>query len=169
MSKDVNSLNQAFSMIRDFRQPRGRRYSLQAILMLTSLAMMDGASSEQEVVRWAEQDGRRWLDLIGIRRRRGPSLATLHRVIRGIDRSQLSRALSVISGSSEEDAGFTAGVITAGTASGIEKQNFHLLNETIGSLFERDSDAAESQHISEAGLKIWGVSTERDSSAWRGL
>lgn len=172
MSRDVQKLKQAFSMVRDFRQPQGRRYSLQAILVLTSLAMIDGAQSEQEVVAWTEHEGKRWLNLIGIRRRRGPSLATLHRVFRGIDRDQLSEALTSISGQ-----GVSASEISPQPSFARllpEKESFDLLNNCIENLFESRSevDKGNTQHISEAGLKIWGINLDRDvnaaQNAWRG-
>lgn len=176
MSRDVQTLKQAFSMVRDFRQPQGRRYSLQAILLLTSLAMIDGAQSEQDVVAWTEQEGKRWLNLIGIRRRRGPSLATLHRVFRGIDREQLSDALTSISGRScgRIKSSVEISPQQAFQAEKPMKESFDLLNNCIENLFESRSevDDGDRQHISEAGLKIWGVNLDRDTNAgqhsWRG-
>lgn len=176
MSRDVQTLKQAFSRVRDFRQPQGRRYSLQAILLLTSLAMIDGAQSEQEVVAWMEHEGKRWLNLIGIRRRRGPSLATLHRVFRGIDREQLSDALTSISGrpGGRTDSRVELSPQQEFHAEKPLKESFDLLNNCIGNLFESRSDVedGERQHISEAGLKIWGMNLDRDTNAgqhfWRG-
>ncbi|MBK9316297.1 MAG: transposase family protein [Acidobacteria bacterium] len=176
MSRDVQTLKQAFSMVRDFRQPQGRRYSLQAILLLTSLAMIDGAQSEQDVVAWTEQEGKRWLNLIGIRRRRGPSLATLHRVFRGIDREQLSDALTSISGRScgRINSSVEISPQQAFQAEKPMKESFDLLNNCIENLFESRSEVndGDRQHISEAGLKIWGVNLDRDTNAgqhsWRG-
>ena|GEM_PF-1649950 len=94
MSNHVPSLQEVFSEIRDFRNPQGKRYKLQAVLVLSCLAMMHGAQSEQAIAEWSGNQGRKWLRLLGFRRLRGPSRATIHRIFRGIDRTQLRAALS---------------------------------------------------------------------------
>ncbi|MGE0103872.1 MAG: transposase family protein [Blastocatellales bacterium] len=162
MSRDVYRMQQVFSTVSDFRHPRGRRYSLEAILMLTGLAMMNGAQSEKEVIDWTRSEGRRWLDQIGIRRRRGPSLATLHRVFRGIDRGQLNCALEKLNG---ESAALSACELTPGhNVPQADKQNFDLMLETLAA----ENGRAE-QHPGGAGLKIWGVDLDRDTREWRAL
>ena len=94
MSGRVPTLLDAFSLIEDFRHARGKRYKLPAILLLTWLAMLHGKRSELEIAEWGDGEGRRWLPLLGVRRRRGPSYATIHRIMRGIDRRQLEAVLS---------------------------------------------------------------------------
>ncbi|MBK7598508.1 MAG: transposase family protein [Acidobacteria bacterium] len=94
MSGQTTSLQDALSQVKDFRNRQGRRYQLQAVLVLACLGLMHGAQSEQAIAEWSENQGRRWWRLLGIRRRRGPSLSTIQRVIRGVDRRQLESAMS---------------------------------------------------------------------------
>jgi len=157
-------MQQVFSTVSDFRHPRGRRYSLEAILMLTGLAMMNGAQSEKEVIDWTRTEGRRWLDHIGIRRRKGPSLATLHRVFRGIDRGQLNSALERLN---VESGALSACEMSPGrddSQSLTDKQNFDLMLETLAA-----ENAGADQHPGGAGLKIWGIDLDRETREWRAL
>lgn len=162
MSRDVHRMQQVFSTVSDFRHPRGRRYSLEAILMLTGLAMLNGAQSEKEVIDWTRTEGRRLLDQIGIRRRRGPSLATLHRVFRGIDRRQLNSALEKLNIDSGAISACEPGTAPDGPVP--DKQNFDLMLETLAA-----ENTRTDQHPGSSGLKIWGADLDRDSRDWRAL
>lgn len=164
MSRDVHRMQQVFSTVRDFRQPRGRRYSLEAILMLTGLAMMNGAQNEKEVIDWTHNEGRRLLDQVGIRRRKGPSLATLQRVFRGIDRRQLNSALEMLN---VDSAALSACELSPGNDDHqalTDKQNFEMMLETLAA-----ENARMDQHPGGAGLKIWGIDLDRETLDWRAL
>jgi hypothetical protein len=55
--------------------------------------MMHGAQSGEAIAAWSKNQGRKWLGLLGMRRRRGPSHATIKRIFKGIDRVQLEEVL----------------------------------------------------------------------------
>ncbi|HYE72785.1 MAG TPA: ISAs1 family transposase [Blastocatellia bacterium] len=93
-TKRIPPLREALAEIADFRQASGRRYELTSILLLACVAMMCGARSEQAIADWGENYGRRWLQRLGIKRQRGPSQSTIHRVLKGIDCRQLEAALA---------------------------------------------------------------------------
>lgn len=93
-TKRIPPLREALAEIQDFRQASGKRYELTSLLLLACVAMMCGASSEQAIADWGENYGSRWLRRLGINRARGPSQATIHRVLKGIDCAQLEAALS---------------------------------------------------------------------------
>ncbi len=195
MSGSVPSLQEAFSEIKDFRHPQGKRYKLQAVLVLTCLAMMHGAQSEEAIAEWGENQGRRWLRLLGIRRRRGPSQATIQRIFKGIDRTHLESVMShwskeiltaVGSASAASDPDLDHRVFRRDrelnnnyrpedslsalsdwvglVMSQLPEFDLKINEERRDSLFESltlsgDQDAS-AQHVSAAGLKIWGVDYE---------
>lgn len=93
-TKQIPPLREALAEIADFRQASGKRYELTSLLLLACVAMMCGASSEQAIADWGANYGPRWLRRLGIHRARGPSQATIHRVLKGIDCRALEAALS---------------------------------------------------------------------------
>lgn len=90
----VPSLRDALAEVPDFRQAQGRRYELLPLLLLCCVAVMCGCRSQAAIAEWGTNYGERWLVLLGIRRRRGPSQPTLHRIFRGIDCEQLEQAVT---------------------------------------------------------------------------
>jgi DDE_Tnp_1-associated len=77
----------------EFRQSQGKRYALQSVLVLSCVAMMNGARSEPEIADWCARYGARWMKWLGIAGEKGPSAATLARIFRGVDGSRLEAAL----------------------------------------------------------------------------
>lgn len=162
------TLQEALSQVRDFRNPQGRRYQLQAVLGLACLAMMHGAGSEGAIARWGETEGRRWLRLLGIRRRRGPSLSTIQRIFRGVDRAELESAMRQWSGRTAEAvpgeeapldtiSRWVSEIIGSLPAEGGEREA-RIEQLAVGS-FQADPSF---QSLGEGGLKIWAVDLERD-------
>ena len=89
----VPSLRDALADVPDFRHSQGRRYQLLPLLLLCCVAMMCGCRSQAAISEWGSNYGRKWLARLGIRRRRGPSQPTLHRIFKGIDCARLERVV----------------------------------------------------------------------------
>jgi predicted transposase YbfD/YdcC len=79
----------ALRSVPDPRQARGRRYSLQAILMLALTGVMAGARSWTALAQWA-RDGQHRVRLCGS----PPSLWTFRRVLCAVDVTAVEAALS---------------------------------------------------------------------------
>jgi predicted transposase YbfD/YdcC len=90
----VPSLRDALAEVVEFRQARGRRYELLSVLLLCCVAVLCGYRSQAAIAEWGLNYGRQWLRRLGIRRRRGPSQPTLHRIFKGIDCEQLERVVT---------------------------------------------------------------------------
>jgi predicted transposase YbfD/YdcC len=79
----------ALGSVPDPRKARGRRYSLQAILMLALTGVMAGARSWTALAQWA-REGQHQVRLCG----RPPSLWTFRRVLCAVDVAAVEAALS---------------------------------------------------------------------------
>jgi len=89
---NVPSLQEALenAELGEFRQRQGKRYALQPVLLLSCVALMCGAQSEQEIAKWCSTDyGKRWIKWLGIKTQRSPSTATIIRIFRGVDCGRL--------------------------------------------------------------------------------
>jgi predicted transposase YbfD/YdcC len=93
-TRKVPSLKDALAEVAEFRQAQGRRYELLSVLLLCCVAVMCGYRSQAAIAEWGTNYGRRWLARLGIKRRRGPSQPTLHRIFKGLDCQQLERAVA---------------------------------------------------------------------------
>lgn len=92
-TRKVPSLRDALAEVAEFRQVRGRRYELLPVLVLCCVAVMCGYGSPAAIAQWGTNYGRKWLVRLAIKRRRGPSQSTLHRIFKGIDHEQLERVV----------------------------------------------------------------------------
>jgi predicted transposase YbfD/YdcC len=90
----VPSLRDALADVPEFRQAQGRRYELLPVLLLCCVAVMCGYKSQAAIAEWGANYGRRWLRLLGIEGRRGPSQPTLHRIFKGLDHERVERAIA---------------------------------------------------------------------------
>jgi predicted transposase YbfD/YdcC len=76
----VPSLVEVFATIPDFRQSRGKRHSLQALLLLACVAMLAGARGQSGIADWAKNYGEPWRTRLGFTHPKGPSQSTVQRV-----------------------------------------------------------------------------------------
>ncbi len=90
----VPSLRDALADVPDSRQAQGRRYELLPVLLLCCVAVMCGARSQAAIAEWGHNYGSRWLSRLGIRRRRGPSQPTLHRIFKALDGALFERCVT---------------------------------------------------------------------------
>ncbi len=90
----VPSLLEALSAVPDPRSRRGRRYSVASVLALAVCAMLCGARSLYAIAQWGRDQGavEVWAAL-GIGRAATPSVATLFRLFRDLDRDAFEAAL----------------------------------------------------------------------------
>ena len=90
----VPSLLEALAAVPDPRQRRGRRYSAAAILTLSVCALVCGARSLYAIAQWGREQGSAEVRAaLGITRASTPSVATLFRLFRDLDRDAFERAL----------------------------------------------------------------------------
>jgi hypothetical protein len=98
--QELGTLLEALNQVPDARHARGVRYGLGAVLGLCILAFMCGRTTLSGVWRFGA-DHRSLLRQLGIARARSPSVATLSRLLGGVDADGLQRAV----------AGWLAGVV----------------------------------------------------------
>ena len=93
--EEMPSLLEALAAVPDPRKARGRRYGLATLLALSVCAMLAGARSLYAIAQWGRDrnaaDVRRAL---GIRHADMPSVATLFRAFRDLDRDAFEAALA---------------------------------------------------------------------------
>lgn len=93
MNSQKLSLKEALAEIPDFRQASGRRYELGAVLLLICVALLCGYRSQAAIAEWGQNYGGGWLRRLGIKRQRGPSQATIQRVLTGVSAREVESAL----------------------------------------------------------------------------
>jgi predicted transposase YbfD/YdcC len=89
----VPALIDYLAQVPDFRQARGQRHPLAAVLALACVAMLSGARSESAIADWAAQHGAEWRQRLGLTHPTGPSQATLARLFQGLDWRQVEEQL----------------------------------------------------------------------------
>jgi predicted transposase YbfD/YdcC len=77
----------------DFRDPRGVRHPLRAVLLLACVAMLCGARGESAIAEWARNYGETWRAPLGFTRPDGPSQSTVQRIFKGLDCEMLEHRL----------------------------------------------------------------------------
>lgn len=81
--------------IPDPRNPSGKRYSLQSILALIAVAMLNGQTSLRSISKWGRRLSRSQLELFNIKRGNSPSQTTMHYLLVRLDPVILERTLGV--------------------------------------------------------------------------
>lgn len=94
MSPIVPPLAAVLADFPDFRDRRGVRHPIAAVLLLACVAMLCGARSESAIAEWAENYGERWRLRLGFTHPTGPSQSTVQRLFKGLDRDALEARLA---------------------------------------------------------------------------
>ena len=89
----MERLRDALDQVPDPRSRLGRRHSLGAILVLAVGAMLCRAKSLYAISQWGRDQGTPVAQALGFTRHQTPSVATLHRVFRALDRETFERVL----------------------------------------------------------------------------
>lgn len=92
MVSQSRPLIEVLAEIPDFRSNRGKRHALAAILALACSAMLCGARSYTAIAAWGRNYGGRLMQALGFTRQ-PPCAATLHTVLRRVDREAVEAKL----------------------------------------------------------------------------
>jgi predicted transposase YbfD/YdcC len=85
MDEQVPTLGSMLARVSDPRAARGRRHPWSALLLVMVAGVLSGANSQRGLARWSQAAGPARRRQLGVTRRRGPSLATLNRVLSRVD------------------------------------------------------------------------------------
>lgn len=94
MTRPSLALIDLFSSIPDFRQSRGKRHPLASILSLTVSAILCGYKSYSAIAEWGRFYGQHLASALGFTHAKTPCAATLHNVLRQIDKDLLEDKLA---------------------------------------------------------------------------
>src|SRR5205085_12044700 len=103
MTRSSLALTEVFSAIPDFRQARGKRYPLPAILALAAAAMLCGYRSYSAIAEWGRNYGQALASALGFTNGKTPCAATLHTIFRHLDKQCFE----------EQPGGWAEGVLSA--------------------------------------------------------
>ena len=93
MRQPCRPLKDVLAEITDPRQARGKRHSLVALLALVCVATLCGYRSYSAMAEWGRNYGREVMRALGFTHPTPPCAATLHRVLRRLDRQAVEAAL----------------------------------------------------------------------------
>src|SRR5512136_1434948 len=84
----------ALSQVPDFRQSKGKRHPLVAVLALAVVAVLCGARSLTAISQWGREHSEQVLKALGFTHFPGPCVATLHRIFSQLDVSLFEQILT---------------------------------------------------------------------------
>ena len=94
MSETSVSLFDCFSSVPDPRSPLGKRYSLNAILTLCSVAMLCGCRSLYAIAQFGRERGKHFATAMGFTREDTPCCTTLHYLFAALDKAAFEDAIT---------------------------------------------------------------------------
>src|SRR5690242_11967623 len=135
MLSQSRPLIEVLAEIPDFRQNRGKRHPLEAMLTLACSAMLCGYRSYTAMAEWGRHYGAPLVRALGFTHR-APCAATLHTVLRGVDRKAVEAKLGawaegLLGEAPQPEGGEDALAIDGKTLRGSQKQGApgaHLLS-----------------------------------------
>ena len=87
------SLRAALEQLPDVRRGQGLEHPLGGVLALAVCAVLCGARSQYAVSQWGQDCGPDIRAVLGLKRERGPSGATVHRIFRRLDHAAFEQVL----------------------------------------------------------------------------
>lgn len=87
------ALRAALEQLPDVRRGQGLEHPLGGVLALAVCAVLCGARSQYAVSQWGQDCGPEIRAALGLKRERGPSGATVHRIFRRLDHAAFERVL----------------------------------------------------------------------------
>lgn len=135
MVPQTRPLIEVLAEIPDFRSPHGKRHPLGAILALACSAMLCGYRSYTAIAEWGRHYGAHLVQALGFTHR-SPCAATLHTVLRRVDREAVEATLGawaegLLGEAPQPEGGEDALAIDGKTLRGSQKQGapgVHLLS-----------------------------------------
>jgi predicted transposase YbfD/YdcC len=94
MTSKTLALVDVLAQIPDFRQSKGKRYSLTAVLSLSVAAILCGYKSYSAIAEWGHFYGHSFLQALGFTSDKSPCAATLHNIFSQLDKDLLESKLA---------------------------------------------------------------------------
>lgn len=94
MTRHCLALIDVFSSIPDFRQSKGKRHPLKAILAMAAAAMLCGSRSYSAIAEWGRNYGADLASALGFTHSKTPCASTLHTIFSNIDKQMFETRLS---------------------------------------------------------------------------
>jgi predicted transposase YbfD/YdcC len=164
MTRQSLALIDVFSSIPDFRQPKGKRHPLKAILALAAAATLCGYRSYSAIAEWGLNYGADLAHALGFTHKKTPCASTLHTIFRLLDKQLFEQELgawaeAVTGQSLTQEIEPTA--IDGKSLRGSQKQGAagaHLLSAVSHRLGLTLSQRAVPDHTNEIGIVLELVS-----------
>lgn len=104
MTRQCLALIDVFSSIPDFRQSKGKRHPLKAILAMAAAAMLCGYRSYSSIAEWGRNYGADLASALGFTHSKTPCASTLHTIFCNIDKQMFESKLSAWAEAALSDA-----------------------------------------------------------------
>lgn len=130
MSEASISLFEAFCAVPDPRKPSGKRFGLDAVLTLCSVAMLCGARSLYAIAQFGRDRGKEFAHALGFTRDTTPCCTTLHYLFANLDKAAFEDAIARWAGAMAGVRGWTTLSLDGKTLRGstdVQLPGVHLL------------------------------------------